>query len=349
MYSNMRVLSSSVDGALSFPRSSLCFEMRATGQPYDLIARTLSKEGFTSGVRKRRPIGTSYTEKIINNPFYYGVMIHDGRQYPHKYGPLISRKLFNQCLDVKQQRGHTPTKSKAEPYTLKSITKCGRCGRAISSYVGRKQVYLRCAASGSKSCGNPNVAERHLIPGIEFDLGMMQIPVKHIGKVIDKLKLLHENQQLFFTNSIEGNRLEYDTLKQRLNTLYEDRLDGRISAERYDNLAGGIERKQQDLNDNLKDLTSDNKSFLVTSSYLIDLCQRGNELFKRSNPALRQQLLQFVLSNVELNDKVLSYELRNPFKTIAEGNKKDPEGSKSAIWQGYVESNHDLRFWRPIY
>ena len=269
---------------------------------------------------------------------------HDGKQYPHKYEPLITRKLFNQCLDVKKERGHAPTKAKAKPYTLKTIVKCGRCGRAVSSYVGRKQVYLRCAASGSKSCGNPNVAERHLIPSIEVDLGMMKIPERHIGKVIDRLKSIHENQQQFYTNSIDGNRLEYDTLKQRLSTLYEDRLDGRITAERYDEMACTIERKQQDLNDNLKDLTADNKSFLVTTSYLLDLCQRGNELFKRSNPALRQQLLQFVLSNVELNDKLLSYTINDPFREVVELNKLAAKQLTLAKWQG----RQDLNLRHPV-
>lgn len=40
------------------------------------------------------------------------------------------------------------------------------------------------------------------------------------------------------------------------------------------------------------------------------------------------------LSNVGLNDKMLSYELRDPFKSVIEANKKDPEGSNFDIWLG---------------
>ena len=29
--------------------------------------------------------------------------------------------------------------------------------------------------------------------------------------------------------------------------------------------------------------------------------------------------------------------------------KKELEIALRSVWQGHVESNHDLRFWRPIY
>lgn len=40
---------------------------------------------------------------------------------------------------------------------------------------------------------------------------------------------------------------------------------------------------------------------------MLDLDQRAEELFKDSDEALQQKLLEFVLSNIELNDKKLSY------------------------------------------
>jgi len=44
-----------------------------------------------------------------------------------------------------------------------------------------------------------------------------------------------------------------------------------------------LEGRQQDLNDRLKMLTSDNKSFQLNASYLLDLAQRAEELFKESD------------------------------------------------------------------
>ncbi len=71
----------------------------------------------------------------------------------------------------------------------------------------------------------------------------------------------------------------------------------------HDEIATELEKKQQELNDRLKLLTSDNKTFQVTASYLLDLAQRAEELFKESDDGLRQKLLEYLLSNIELKDK----------------------------------------------
>ena len=93
-------------------------------------------------------------------------------------------------------------------------------------------------------------------------------------------------------------------------------------------------------------LTNDNKLFQVTASYLLDLAQRADELFKESDDGLRQKLLEYLLSNIELKDKKLSYMLNDPFKTIIEAKKKSPNGSESNLWCGYRDSNPGPLPWQ---
>ncbi len=120
----------------------------------------------------------------------------------------------------------------------------------------------------------------------------------------------------------------------------------RITQGIHDEIANELEARQQELNEQLKLLTSDNKSFQVTASYLLDLAQRLAELFKESDEALQQKLLEYVLSNIELNDKKLSYVLRDPFKTIVETKKKALSGSNPSIWCGSGDSNPRPRPWQ---
>ncbi len=86
------------------------------------------------------------------------------------------------------------------------------------------------------------------------------------------------------------------------------------------------------MNERLKVLTSDNKSFQVTASYLLDLAQRAAQLFQESDESLRQKLLEYILSNIELKDKKLSYMFNDPFKTIIETKKKALTGQNPNIW-----------------
>ena len=109
---------------------------------------------------------------------------------------------------------------------------------------------------------------------------------------------------------------------------------GSITTDQYDEYVNELEGRQQDLNDRLKLLTSNNKSFQLTASYLLDLAQRAEQLFKESDESLQNKLLEYVLSNIELKDKKLSYTFREPFRTIIETKKKALSGSNSNIWCG---------------
>jgi len=293
------------------------------------IAKDLGKVGFRSNIRNSKAPNKAFLERILRNKFYYGVMVHSGKEYSHNYEPLISRALFNQVQRVRDERKHEMTKYDSKEFTFKKIVKCGSCGRAVSPFRARNTVYLRCA---NGKCDNPNTAESLVIDDVRKDVNYIDIPEQWLDKVIAELRNRHDNQQVYFTQNIEQTRKEYDSIKGKMKTLYEDRLVGRITTDQYDKYVNELEGRQQDLNDRLKMLTSDNKSFQLNASYLLDLAQRAEELFKESDEALQNKLLEYVLSNIELKDKKLSYMLNDPFKTIVETKKKALSGSNSDIW-----------------
>ena len=72
---------------------------------------------------------------------------------------------------------------------------------------------------------------------------------------------------------------------------------GGITQTFHDEIATELEKKQQELNNRLK-------------------------------------LLEYVLSNIELKDKKLSYILNDPFRTIVEAKKKSLSAHNSDIWCG---------------
>lgn len=306
------------------------YEMRARGVSYAVIARELHEMGFSSN-KSTRPVTKAFIERILNNRFYYGQMKHNGVYYDHKYPTLISKGLFDTCQRVREERKHIPTKYDSKDFTFKKIVLCGVCKRAISPFKARNSVYLRCA---NVKCKNPNVAEKSVLGKVVDDMSYIDVPEEFINKVTDELRNRHDNQQLYYSHSIEQTRVEYDQIAKKLRVLYDDRLDGRITIDQYDEKATQLTSRQQELNDRLDLLTNDNKSFSVNASYLLDLAQRAVELFNCSDEGLRQQLLEYLLANIELKDKSLSYILNEPFRTIVEAKKKALSGQNSNIWCG---------------
>ena len=310
------------------------FKLRAEGMSYEAIANDLKDRGFRS--HSGRTLPKSTIAAILANKFYCGIMTHDGREYPHKYEMLISWSLYNKCQSSTRDRSNgNATKYGTTVYTLSKITNCGRCGRTVSSYTKKGHVYLRCAATGAQSCGNPNSSEKVLIQKVEQDIGWISAtPENWINQIVEKLKEKHGNQQEMFTASVAALRKEYDSLNTRLNRIYDDRLDGRITVERHDELARQYQAKQKEINEKLEALTNGNVDFQITASYLLDLAQKASQLFASSKAEQKQAILAFMLSNVTMDNKELSYEVIDPYKSLIEFNKKGAIAPSSTFWQG---------------
>lgn len=106
----------------------------------------------------------------------------------------------------------------------------------------------------------------------------------------------------------------------------------RITTDLYDEIVTELTARQSELDDQLMTLTHSNKSFLVTIPYLIDLSQCSAELFKNSRARLQQKMLKLVLSNMEQNDKTLSYVVNDPYKSFIDENKKAQNEPGTENW-----------------
>ena len=86
----------------------------------------------------------------------------------------------------------------------------------------------------------------------------------------------------------------------------------------------------------------------ATPENQVRVAQRAEELFKCSKPELRQKLLEYMLSNVELDDKKLKYIVNDPFRSLIRQKKKSRHMSEPFLWQGYSGiSTRFARFENP--
>jgi hypothetical protein len=131
------------------------FEMRARGVHTLSLLKNLGKMGFRSNIAGSKAPNKAFLERILSNEFYYGVMVHAGRELPAQVPATHQSCLINQVQRVRDERKHEKTKYDSKDFTLKKIVKCGKCGRAVSPFKARNTVYLRCANS---KCDNPNTA-----------------------------------------------------------------------------------------------------------------------------------------------------------------------------------------------
>jgi len=312
------------------------FEKRSIGMSYAEIAKLVNEGGMTSKSGKK--LNKSSIEKITRNPFYHGTMLYMGKLYPHKYEPIITKELFDKCQEVRGARHDQHTVYRSLPFTFNGFVKCRKCGCMISSFKARNKPYLKCSKAKGQ-CGNLNTAESLVMPQVKETLASIALSDEQLDTLIKEVKNRYGTQQKHLEAEVNKTKDEYDTITVQLKKLTYQRLDSiksgkGISTELFDEIVEELSNKQQLLSSRLGKLTDYNKSFLITASHLLDLGQRCNQLFNTSDSRLQQKLLRFLLYNVELYDKQLSYTVNDPYKTFTQLNRKASGEADSQLWCG---------------
>jgi len=76
---------------------------------------------------------------LLKNPFYYGEMYVKkyNKFFPHKYEPLISKALFDECQRVTKLRAQATNRPQAmktkKEFIFKGLIKCAVTGRMVSA------------------------------------------------------------------------------------------------------------------------------------------------------------------------------------------------------------------------
>ena len=280
------------------------FKLRCQGFSHQVIANKLGKLGFISP-KTGRPYKHSIISKILANKFYIGIMTVGGEQYPHKYPRIISKELFNRCQIIRQNRQPIRVSYNSKQFALKSLVDCGLCGRTVSTYTTKNNNYLKCA---NGACKNSNTAENLALASIEEALTHFAMPAQVAEKLRDRLKQKQATQ----STEAARNRRRLAEIEARADTLYSDRLLGRITAEGHDKHAARLENDRQKLKTQANFLTSTPRDLQKTISQMIYVCQNAQKLFQKAEIATKNLMLEILLSNLKLKNKNLSFALNFP-------------------------------------
>lgn len=309
------------------------FELRLEGKSFRTIAKILKADGLRSNTKKQGIVGQNQIETMLKNPFYHGVMKYDGGLYPHKYEPIISKRTFDMVQDLNSTRTHDRGKTNTKKvFTFSGVVKCATCGCSISSYEQKGHVYMRCTKAKDIPCVQPHVSEAELLPQVMELLEQLNINDVTVSKVLSILKTEHDNIQLFYKEAITNTRSEYKRLQKKLSTLYEDRLDGRITVAEYDKYVTKTKAEMEELDRKLVEFTNNDKSFVVTGEYLLKLASQAKQIFESSQPPKKNKILRMLLANCTLDEKRLQLHLLKPFTVLC-------FGTNSLNWLRQLGSN----------
>ena len=323
-----------------------CFELYATGK-YNLkeVAELLYQEGFRtcSGQKVRR----GYIHRIIKNPFYYGIMLRDGRYYEGKHEPLISKTLYDQANEVLNGKLHS--KKQKLFFHLRGLLTCASCGCMLTASKKKGHDYYYCT-NGKGKCEEhkkylrSETLDRYIatiFSHLQFDENLVELAYRAAKeKQISESVYIERNAQI---------------VEKRLAEVAE--AQGRLC----DSFAGGntpeglYNAKMTALTNEEKALQKQIKEIRKTIGEEFDTLEPVKKVFLEVNKARNDYLLgnpeqKYIIANNLLwnlnfqDQKVLNFRLKKPYERMAQ----EPKPSNLLEMLRGLDSNQDKRLQRPL-
>lgn len=293
------------------------FEWHATGQ-YTL-AQT-GKMARDSGLCFRKsgaPLPSTSVHKILRNRTYTGDFMWKGRVFKGKHEALVDQDLWDRVQEVMDRRTHKRPGFRRHDFAFAGLVSCGHCGCLLTGQIQKERlIYYHC--SGFKGrCGEPYLREEKLSEHLGGVLEALQFDDQVAAWVLQALRESHGDKKQFQNEAIAKLEAQRAQLQDRLDAMYVDKLDGRISLEYYERISGQWRGEQDALLRAIQSHQGADHDYMEEGIQLLELAQRAHGLFLQQEPREQRRLLNFVLEDCSWKEGTLTPVYRPPFDLLA--------------------------------
>lgn len=277
-------------------------------------------------------------ESILKNTFYAGYRLHEGQKYPHLFEPIVSEDIFD--LATEKREGRTKSKDNRKLNhsggLYQGLITCADCGCSYTPSPNRhvklgrdveSEAYYYCTNSKGKHKKKPKgTNDKELTEQFAELFKSIQIPEEEMNSLVEALRSSHEGKKVFNKAEIAECRSQIDKLSTRIERAYEDKLDGSITNDKYEELRAKWTKQKKKYEDRLERIKDADDEYYITSTMLLNLASRSYELFMGSEPEQKRQLIALTLQNLQIKDGKLVYDWVKPFDSIFNANESHTWG-----------------------
>ncbi len=160
-------------------------------------------------------------------------------------------------------------------------------------------------------------------------LTALRLDAEVLDWVRTALKSSQEHEAQHHREALERLRTAFDRLQSRLEAMYVDKLDGKVSDEFYDARAAEWRAEQDRIKREIDAHEAANQSYLEIGVRVLELASKAHRLFVEQAPRERRRLLDLLVSNSSWANGRLAVEFRKPLDLLATTN-QDSQSNEAA-------------------
>lgn len=307
------------------------YEIYSIGHSIQATIEKLADEGYSY-----RPyaikINKTKLGELLRSKVYMGEIEYKGELYPAAFEPIVSRSLWYQ-VQVMLRKGNKPVEMNKQDFIFKGKVICDECGKPfVGEYKkGGKYVYYRCSDM-KKTCSQGYISETKLLEAVKHELAKLPFTAEDkdlIRQVVKQMGEYKENTALDEVSRVERERKRL--IKNR-RIAYQDRLDGVIDAEMYQEVESDYNERMQACESKIERLKKAENDFYKQGDLLIELPEVLNVGWISGSYEDKKEILNFATSNLKTKNGNTVVELVSVLSYLA-------LGSTRTEWRGGRGSN----------
>lgn len=275
------------------------------GQSIDTIRRKMFELGLTTA--SGRILAKNHAHRLLKNPFCIGIIVWNNKEYEGKQPHLISNELFY-AVQAKLTRKTSEKLRKHNP-VLKDIMICEHCGKTITWQKQKGRLYGACQRKTPECKQQKFVREDAVMGLIEDKLDDLICPAPQVVNWL--VTLLKQDFQLSVNNTEQAQKALDDRIariKRMDDVLYDDKLVGLISAERYLAKHAAFESDLKGLEKQKGGISQQYEEKYMRGISEIELSQDAKRLLIDTNVANDEKriILTKLFKKISLKDDIVS-------------------------------------------
>ncbi|MDR2856323.1 MAG: recombinase family protein, partial [Novosphingobium sp.] len=300
------------------------FEWCATGR---FTLKELAAKAAAAGLRIRNghgAPGAGRVQIILRSRVYAGSYEWGGKLCEGKHEPLVSVEMWENVQDILDSRSLGNFRASPMEFPFTGLMTCGHCGCAMVGEIKKgRYIYYHCTGFKGK-CGEPYVRQEVVEEQFKEALGRLHIDEKVFALIQRAIREGHDDERRERDERVERLRGEADRLLQRLDTLYIDKLEGRITTEHHDRLANVWREERSRCLRDVESLFGAEDSMVDDGLALLDFARNAASGFEKWQLADKRNGLKMLLSNCSWANQKIHVEFRQPFAMLEEIGGIDP-------------------------
>ncbi len=312
------------------------FELYITGS-YSIkdIANILYSQGFRS--RTGYKVHKNQIHKILRNPFYYGIMVRDGKYYPGSHEQVISKQIFEDAQNV--LLGNTHSKKQKLFFPYRGFLRCRSCGCALTASVKKGHHYYYCT-NGKGHCEEHKKYMRAeylegivatVLDEIHFDEEIIEIAYEAKKEKI-------KNNENYQDNAKENIVRQLESIAKKQSRLLDNQLAELITDEVYGAKIKELNNQEIALKQQLEKINKTNNRGFDTLEQIKEVfltANRAKKEFLEAENFKKRKVLEKLLWNLEIGNREIAYA---SYKMPYEALKKSPKNGDFSNMLGVEDS-----------